>query len=208
MTIPCLHCQSEQFSIMTHDLTSPSGHFVGVIGNATHRTNPAQRRIPIRLRFDTSTIHLPRLDENNLQQIIGVDPGETCRRESQNGVTVASGLSPEICPLAAGWDCRPLGRLNVMLGGEPLGCFVFRTPSVTRLRTLLPRRRSIQPRSGKRGACLPLELRLRDKSTLQRHGTEIYYVDLTLRSGRTLEKTLANARGTASRWFRSDRSTD
>jgi hypothetical protein len=40
---------------------------------------------------------------------------------------------------------------------------------------------------------MPLELRLRGKSTRQSHGTPIYYVDITLRDGMDLEEALAKA---------------
>lgn len=43
-------------------------------------------------------------------------------------------------------------------------------------------------------SCLPLELRLRGKSTTQSHRTPIYYVDLTTRSGATLADALAEAK--------------
>ncbi|MGJ0515468.1 MAG: hypothetical protein ACR65O_06920 [Methylomicrobium sp.] len=206
MTLHCPPYQSERN--LTRDLIKPSGLFVGVVGGTARGANHAQRHVPIRLRFDTSRLHLPLIDGNSLQHL-GVDPDEIRQHDSQNGVITASRpCSSELCPLAGGGDCNPYGYLNVTLGGEPLGCFVFRIPSVTHLHTLFPRRRYIESISGKRRDSLPLELRLRDKSLLQHHGTGIYYVDLILRSGTTLEKTLANARGTASRWFRYDRATD
>jgi hypothetical protein len=43
-------------------------------------------------------------------------------------------------------------------------------------------------------ACLPLELRLRGKSTTQSHRTPIYYVDLLTRSGASLSEALQAAR--------------
>lgn len=52
----------------------------------------------------------------------------------------------------------------------------------------------MQALSGDRLACLPLELRLRGKSTRQSHGTPIFYVDLTLRSGIDMEEALQQAR--------------
>jgi hypothetical protein len=206
MTLHCPPCQSERN--LTRDLIKPSGLFVGVVGGTARGANHTQRRVPIRLRFDTPCLHFPLIDGNHLQHL-GVGPDETRLHHSPNGVTTAScPSSSELCPLAGGGDCNPYGHLNVTLGGEPLGCLVFRIPSVTYLHTLFPRRRHIKFISGKRRGSLPLEFRLRDKSSPQRHGSGIYYVDLILRSGTTLEKTLANARGTARRWFRYDRATD
>ena len=43
-------------------------------------------------------------------------------------------------------------------------------------------------------ACLPLELRLRGKSTTQSRGTPIYYADITLREGMTIEQALLQGR--------------
>lgn len=42
-------------------------------------------------------------------------------------------------------------------------------------------------------ACLPLELRLRGKSTRQSHGTPIFYVDLTVRGGMDMAEWLQAA---------------
>ena len=43
-------------------------------------------------------------------------------------------------------------------------------------------------------ACLPLELKLRGKSTTMSYGTPIYYVDLVVRDGLMLEQAIAKAR--------------
>ena len=43
-------------------------------------------------------------------------------------------------------------------------------------------------------ACLPLELKLRGKSTTQSHRAPIFYVDLVVRSGMTLEEAITEAR--------------
>ena len=48
--------------------------------------------------------------------------------------------------------------------------------------------------SGNRLAYLPLELRLRGKSTRQSMNTPIYYVDLTVRSGVSVEEALTEAK--------------
>ena len=50
--------------------------------------------------------------------------------------------------------------------------------------------------SGDLLACLPLELRLRGKSTTLSRGTPIFYVDLTLREGMGFEEALTQARQT------------
>ena len=102
--------------------------------------------------------------------------------------------SPDACSLAKGGACKPYGRLNVVIGDEdPLGSFVFRTTGFNSIRTLAARLHYFQAISGNRLACLPLELRLRGKSTRQSHGTPIFFVDLTVRSGMDMTEALGLA---------------
>ena len=61
------------------------------------------------------------------------------------------------------------------------------------IRTLAARLHYFQAISGNRLACLPLELRLRGKSTRQSHGTPIFYVDLTVRGGMDIAEMLQSA---------------
>jgi len=76
---------------------------------------------------------------------------------------------------------------------DPLGSFVFRTTGFNSIRTLAARLHYFQAISGNRLACLPLELRLRGKSTRQSHGTPIFYVDLTVRGGMEMAEALQTA---------------
>ncbi len=79
----------------------------------------------------------------------------------------------------------------MVIGDEdPLGSFVFRTTGFNSIRTLAARLHYFQAISGNRLACLPLELRLRGKSTRQSHGTPIFYTDLTVRSGMDMTEAL------------------
>ncbi len=56
--------------------------------------------------------------------------------------------------------------MNVVIGDEDaLGSFVFRTTGFNSIRTLIARLQYFRAISGDRLACLPLELRLRGKST-------------------------------------------
>ncbi len=83
----------------------------------------------------------------------------------------------------------------MVIGDEdPLGSFVFRTTGYNSIRTLAARLYYLQAISGDRLACLPLELRLRGKSTRQSHGTPIFYVDITVRSGLGMEDALLTAK--------------
>src|SRR5699024_566117 len=96
--------------------------------------------------------------------------------------------------------CRPYGRLNVKLSDDDdLGTFIFRTTGYNSIRTLAARMSYFNAISDDLLACLPLELRLRGKSTALSRGTPIYYVDLTIRDGLTLEEALAQARETNQR---------
>ncbi len=65
---------------------------------------------------------------------------------------------------------------------------------VSRDTTLATRQQYLQALSGDRLASLPLELRLRGKSTTQSHRSAIYYVDLVVRQGLTLTQALEEAR--------------
>jgi len=123
-----------------------------------------------------------------------VGNGETCKRVTQDGMQSLPCPSPDACPLAKGGACKPYGRLNVVIGDEdPLGSFVFRTTGFNSIRTLAARLHYFQAISGNRLACLPLELRLRGKSTRQSHGTPIFYADLTVRGGMDMAEALVTA---------------
>jgi len=156
------------------------------------------RSIPVRLLFNEPELNF-RADYTLFDRQTGrpvcVGNGETCKRIGKDGVQSLPCPSPDACPLAKGNACKPYGRMNVVIGDEDaLGSFVFRTTGFNSIRTLIARLQYFRAISGDRLACLPLELRLRGKSTRQSHGTPIFYVDLTLRSGMTVEQALLTAR--------------
>ena len=156
------------------------------------------RSIPVRLLFNAPDLNL-RADYTLFDRTNGrplcVGDGERCRRRTAEGLQVLPCPSPDGCPLAQGGACKPYGRLNVAIGDDdPLGSFIFRTTGYNSIRTLSARLQYFQALSGDRLACLPLELRLRGKSTRQSLGTPIYYVDLNIRATVTLEEALADAR--------------
>ncbi|MEE1869244.1 recombination directionality factor [Pseudomonas auratipiscis] len=155
------------------------------------------RSIPVRLLFNEPELNF-RADYTLFDRQSGrplcVGNGETCKRITQDGVQSLPCPSPDACPLAKGNACRPYGRLNVVIGDEdPLGSFMFRTTGFNSIRTLAARLRYFQAISGNRLACLPLELRLRGKSTRQSHGTPIFYVDLTVRGCMDMAEALLAA---------------
>lgn len=156
------------------------------------------RSIPIRLLFNDPDLNFRAeysLFDRNSGRPLCVGNGDTCKRSTAEGIQSFPCPSPDGCPLAQGGNCKPYGRLNVAISDDdPLGSFVFRTTGYNSIRTLTARLSYLQALSGDRLACLPLELRLRGKSTRQSHGTPIFYVDLTLRSGIDIEAALQQAR--------------
>ncbi len=156
------------------------------------------RSIPVRLLFDDPDLNLRAnytLFERTSGRPMCVGNGETCRRLTSAGIQTLSCPSPEACDLAIGGSCKPYGRLNVRIGDDDeLGSFVFRTTGFNSIRTLSARLRYFHAVSGGTLSTLPLELRLRGKSTTQSHRAPIYYVDLTVRTGMALKESLASAR--------------
>jgi hypothetical protein len=129
-----------------------------------------------------------------------VGNGETCRRSTPSGIQSLPCPSPDGCELAKGGLCKPYARLNVKIGDDDeLGTFIFRTTGFNSIRSLAARLSYYQAVSGNLLACMPLELRIRGKSTTLSHRTAIYYVDLTVREGMTLEGAIAEAKQTDQR---------
>lgn len=156
------------------------------------------RSIPIRLLFNEPDLNF-RAEYSYFDRTTGrplcVGDGESCKRQTDDGLKQLPCPSPDGCPLAKGGNCKPYGRLNVLVGDEdPLGSFIFRTTGFNSIRTLTARLQYFQALSGNRLSCLSLELRLRGKSTRLSHGTPIYYVDLSVRGGMSVEEALNEAR--------------
>ncbi|HFH3921543.1 hypothetical protein [Pseudomonas aeruginosa] len=156
------------------------------------------RSIPIRLLFNAPDLNFRAeycLFDRQTGRPLCVGNGESCKRRSKEGIDSLPCPSPDGCPLAIGGACKPYGRLNVAIGDEDtLGSFVFRTTGFNSIRTLAARLQYLQAISGDRLACLPLELHVRGKSTQQSHGLPIFYVDITVRSGMSMDQALQHAR--------------
>ena len=155
------------------------------------------RSLPVRLLFNDPSLNF-RADFNLFDRTTGrpvcVGNGETCRRTGQEGIETLPCPGPEGCRFAEG-QCKPYARFNVRIGEEDeTGTFVLRTTSFNTIRTLAARLQYLQAVSGGLLACLPLELKLRGKSTTQSHRAPIFYVDLVIRSGMTLEQAITEAR--------------
>lgn len=156
------------------------------------------RNIPIRLLFDDPDLNLRAnysLFDRQTGRPLCVGNGETCRRSLAAGVQTLPCPSPEACDLAKGGFCKPYGRFNVRIGeDDELGSFVFRTTGFNSIRTLSARLSYFHAVSGGQLSTLPLELRLRGKSTTQSHRAPIYYVDLTIKSGMTMAEAITSAK--------------
>ncbi|MES2183963.1 MAG: hydrolase or metal-binding protein [Pseudomonadota bacterium] len=159
------------------------------------------RTIPVRLLFNAPDLNF-RSSYSLFNRISGralcVGNGETCRRVKQGRIQTLPCPTPDACELAVGGNCKPFGRLNVRIGDDDdFGTFVFRTTGYNSIRSLSTRLAYFHAVSGGLLSTLPLELRLRGKSTAMSHGTPIFYVDLTVRTGSSLAEALIAAKADA-----------
>lgn len=190
--------KDDQFTI-TSQVQSRDGWLLHPLNEELRNGHDGKlRSIPIRLLFNEPDLNFRAdysLFDRNTGRPLCVGNGETCNRLTKDGIQSMPCPSPDSCSLAQGNACKPYGRLNVVIGDDdPLGSFVFRTTGYNSIRTLVARLHYLQAISGDRLACLPLELRLRGKSTRQSHGTPIFYVDITVRSGVGIEDALLAAK--------------
>lgn len=191
--------KDDQFTILSQ-VQNKEGWVNHPIDEELRKTsaNGKLRSIPVRLLFNVPSLNLRAeysLFDRQTGRPLCVGNGETCRRFTATGIQSLPCPSPDGCELAKGGMCKPYGRLNVSIGDEDeLGSFIFRTTGYNSIRTLAARFEYYKAVSGNLLACLPLELRLRGKSTTMSHRSAIYYVDLTVRDGMTLEAAIAQAR--------------
>ena len=159
------------------------------------------RSIPVRLLFNDPDLNLRAnytLFDRATARPLCVGDGQQCKRRGPDGIQTLECPSPEHCALAAGGQCKLFARLHVRIdhpdsGCDELGTFVLRTTSVNTVRTLMARMRYLQAFSAGQLAYLPLELRLRGKSTTMSHRAPIYYVDLGLRQHMGMAAAMAHA---------------
>ncbi|MEB0007241.1 hydrolase or metal-binding protein [Pseudomonas sp. RTB3] len=192
--------KDDQFTI-TSQVQSRDGWLLHPLDDEIRKSqNGKIRNIPIRVLFNEPDLNFRAeysLFDRNTGRPLCVGNGETCKRHCEDGIKSLPCPSPDACSLAKGNACKPYGRLNVVIGDDdPLGSFVFRTTGFNSIRTLAARLHYLQAISGNRLACMPLELRLRGKSTRQSHGAPIFYVDITVRSGLSLEEALIETKHT------------
>lgn len=193
--------KDDQFTI-TSQIQTKEGWLPHPLDETLRKNSPngKLRSIPITLLFNDPDLNLRAeysLFDRSTGRPMCVGNGETCRRVTTSGMHTLPCPGTDSCEMAQGGACKPYGRLNVKLGDDDeLGTFIFRTTGYNSIRTLAARLRYFQAISGDRLACMPLELRLRGKSTAQSRGTPIYYADLTIRDGMTLEEALNQAHQT------------
>ncbi|HFT6976973.1 TPA: hydrolase or metal-binding protein [Stenotrophomonas maltophilia] len=192
--------KDDQFTL-TSQVQNREGWLLHPLDEQLRRAAEGQklRSIPVRMLFNDPALNL-RADYSLFDRNSGrprcVGNGETCRRMEKDGVVQHPCPGPDTCPFAMG-ACRAYARLNVVVGDgedDALGSFVLRTTSFNTIRTIAARLQYFSAVSGGRLACMPLELKLRGKSTTMSHRTAIFYVDLVVRSGMTLEQAIAEAR--------------
>jgi hypothetical protein len=156
------------------------------------------RAIPVRLLFDAPELNLRAsycMFDRASGRPLCVGNGESCRRATASGMQTLPCPAPEGCELAEKGGCKPYGRMNVRIGDDDeLGSFIFRSTGFNSIRTLATRMRYLQAASGGLLAAMPLELRLRGKSTTQSYRGAIYYVDLVTRVGMSLAQAVAAAK--------------
>ena len=190
--------KDDQFTL-TSQVQNRDGWVLHPLDEELRKTsaNGKLRCIPVRVLFNDPDLNLRAeysLFERQTGRPICVGNGETCRRFTNSGVQTLPCPSPDCCELGRGGLCKPYGRLNVKIGDDDeLGTFIFRTTGFNSIRTLAARLSYYQAVSGSLLSCLPLQLRLRGKSTTQSHRSAIYYVDLTVREGMTLEESIVDA---------------
>jgi len=190
--------KDDQFTLTTQ-VQNRDGWILHPLNESLRKATTGKlRSIPVRMLFSEPDLNLRAeysLFDRNTGRPICVGNGETCKRVGDSGIETLPCPSPDGCSFGNAGGCKPYGRLNVLIGDEDeLGSFILRTTSYNSIRTLAARLHYFSAVSGNLLACLPLELKLRGKSTTQSYRSAIYYVDLGVRAGSDLESTITQAR--------------
>lgn len=191
--------KDDQFTI-TSQIQSKEGWIKHPLDDQLRANAPNQklRSIPVRMIFNDPDLNLRAeytLFDRQTGRPVCVGNGETCQRLTNQGVEQHPCPSPDLCPLAQGGNCKPYGRLHVNLDdSDEFGTFIFRTTGFNSIRTLAARLSYYHAASNGLLSCLPLQLILRGKSTTQSYRQPVYYVDLTLREGISLNEAIMQAK--------------
>ena len=191
--------KDDQFTI-TSQIQNKEGWVKHPLDDQLRANTPNQklRSIPVRMIFNDPDLNLRAeytLFDRQTGRPVCVGNGETCQRLTHQGVEQHPCPSPDLCPLAQGGNCKPYGRLHVNLDdSDEFGTFIFRTTGFNSIRTLAARLSYYHAASNGLLSCLPLQLILRGKSTTQSYRQPVYYVDLTLRDGISLNEAIIQAK--------------
>lgn len=191
--------KDDQFTI-TSQIQNKEGWIKHPLDEQLRSKTPNQklRSIPVRMIFNDPELNLRAaygLFDRQTGRPVCAGDGQTCQRITNQGIEQHPCPSPDLCPLAQGGRCKPYGRLHVNLDeADELGTFIFRTTGFNSIRTLAARLSYYHAASGGLLSCLPLQLTLRGKSTTQSFRTPVYYVDLTLREGISLNDAIQSAK--------------
>ncbi|MCO8115092.1 hydrolase or metal-binding protein [Acinetobacter lwoffii] len=191
--------KDDQFTI-TSQIQSKEGWVKHPLDEQLRANTPNQklRSIPVRMIFNDPDLNLRAeytLFDRQTGRPVCVGNGETCQRLTNQSVEQLPCPSPDLCPLAQGGYCKPYGRLHVNLDeSDEFGTFIFRTTGFNSIRTLAARLSYYHAASNGLLSCLPLQLILRGKSTTQSYRQPVYYVDLTLRDGISLNEAIIQAK--------------
>ena len=191
--------KDDQFTI-TSQIQSKEGWVKHPLDDQLRANIPNQklRSIPVRMIFNDPDLNLRAeytLFDRQTGRPVCVGNGETCQRLTNQGVEQLPCPSPDLCPLAQGGNCKPYGRVHVNLDeSDEFGTFIFRTTGFNSIRTLAARLSYYHAASNGLLSCLPLQLILRGKSTTQSYRQQVYYVDLTLREGISLNEAIIQAK--------------
>lgn len=191
--------KDDQFTI-TSQIQNKDGWVKHPLDEQLRANAPNQklRSIPVRMIFNDPDLNLRAeytLFDRQTGRPICVGDGQTCQRLTNQSVEQHPCPSPDLCPLSQGGHCKPYGRLHVNLDeSDEFGTFIFRTTGFNSIRTLAARLNYYHAASGGLLSCLPLQLILRGKSTTQSYRQPVYYVDLTLREGISLNEAIIQAK--------------
>lgn len=191
--------KDDQFTI-TSQIQSKEGWVKHPLDEQLRANTPNQklRSIPVRMIFNDPDLNLRAeytLFDRQTGRPVCVGDGQTCQRLTNQGVEQHPCPSPDLCRLAQGGHCKLYGRLHVNLDeSDEFGTFIFRTTGFNSIRTLAARLSYYHAAANGLLSCLPLQLTLRGKSTAQSYRQPVYYVDLTLREGISLNDAITQAR--------------
>lgn len=194
-----LPAKDDEFTI-TSQVQNKDGWVLHPIDETLRGTNEAKlRSIPIRLLFNEPELSL-RTNYTMFDRTSGrplcVGNGETCRRITPSGMQTLPCPSPEACDIAVDGNCKPFGRLTVLIDGvgDETGSFILRTTSFNSIRTLATRLNYFAAISGRLLSTLPLQLVLRAKTSALSHRSIIYFTDIIIRPGTTIIEAITTAR--------------